>query len=436
MTASSHRRRRDRRRRQILVPGHINNRLPPCPLSDHLIVHFDFPIADGRQIFSIRCCGERKLIVSPPCGSSRDRLAAVRSDSGPVIVVFVGTDGKYFTDYGSEGILLRHIYRLMLEVLKQLEVDAQPLQQSDVPDTTRLEELSITATSSSYKQDTIWLRTELAWALSFYTRIDHAGYFHTYPDVNGPFHSLDEVNKAIDQYLSHRLDPKMRMEEGSVSQEDKWTPEMAIWQELYWPDGTRKRRLKTIPIDERRCSMLQLVKALVDKYNDDHNLLGDLAYKLQRLGRYKYFHDAVSDEIYYHINFTTNTKGVDGSNCELDNLLFFAEIVRRGREELVVSCICRVDSSDARGCYACLRNVLHPKAAAYSGGLSETCRFRGMFSYNGPVEDLGYTSAELEAEEASVRRMYELEAEEASVRCIYEGLDPSDFLERQIEEGC
>jgi hypothetical protein len=88
----------------------------------------------------------------------------------------------------------------------RLEGDAKPLQQSD---TTRLDELSITATSSSYKQDTIWLRPECTWGLDFYTRVDHAGSFHTYPHVGRPSHNLDEVSEAIDRYLFRHLDPKM-----------------------------------------------------------------------------------------------------------------------------------------------------------------------------------------------------------------------------------
>jgi hypothetical protein len=81
----------------------------------HQMVHFDFPRADERQICSIQCCGEGKLIVSPPSGSSRDRLAALRSYPGPVIVVFVDRDGKYFTDYDSP-----RIQELMLKVLSFL----------------------------------------------------------------------------------------------------------------------------------------------------------------------------------------------------------------------------------------------------------------------------------------------------------------------------
>jgi hypothetical protein len=55
---------------------------------------------------------------------------------------------------------------------------------------------------------------------------------------------------------------------------------MAIWRHIHWPDGTRKSHLRTLPLDERRCSMLQLVKALMDKYNDDHNLSGVCSFSL------------------------------------------------------------------------------------------------------------------------------------------------------------
>ncbi|XP_047042815.1 uncharacterized protein LOC124646800 [Lolium rigidum] len=198
----------------------------------------------------------------------------------------------------------------------------------------------------------------------------------------------------------------MHREQDLVSQENKCTLEMAIWRDIHWPDGTRKSHLRTLPLDERRCSMLQLVKALMDKYNDDHNLSGDLAYELPCVGRYRYFHDADIKGIYYHINFTANTKGSDDSG--LDNLLFFAELVERGRNELVVSCICRVNPSEARGCYACLSDVYHPKADSYSGGRFEDCRSRGMFCCDGPEEILGYTPSELEAEEMSARSMYEV----------------------------
>jgi hypothetical protein len=87
-----------------------------CPYTGHPVVHFDVPTAAGRQIFSIQCCPENEeAIVSPLRGSSSDDLAAARSESGPLIVVFVDRDGKYFTDYDSP-----RIQELMLKVLSFL----------------------------------------------------------------------------------------------------------------------------------------------------------------------------------------------------------------------------------------------------------------------------------------------------------------------------
>lgn len=49
--------------------------------------------------------------------------------------------------------------------------------------------------------------------------------------------------------------------------------DIAVRQSLYFPDGTRRRRLRSAPVDEIRDSKLQLVRALVDKYNEDNCLL-------------------------------------------------------------------------------------------------------------------------------------------------------------------
>jgi hypothetical protein len=87
----------------------------------HPTVHFDVPTAAGRQIVSVRCCGrDEEAIVSPLRGSSRDQLAAARSDSGPVIVVFLDRYGKYFTDYGLPSLPISNINQLMLNVLSSL----------------------------------------------------------------------------------------------------------------------------------------------------------------------------------------------------------------------------------------------------------------------------------------------------------------------------
>ena len=45
----------------------------------------------------------------------------------------------------------------------------------------------------------------------------------------------------------------------------------AIIRRLYWPDGTIKRRTRG-PVTVKS-EMCQMVQALVDKYNEDHNLL-------------------------------------------------------------------------------------------------------------------------------------------------------------------
>jgi hypothetical protein len=100
-------------------------------------------------------------------------------------------------------------------------------------------------------------------------------------------------------------------------------------------------------------------------------------------------------------------------------------------------CLCFIALNfSARGCYACLSDVYHPKADSYSGGRFEDCRSRGMFCCDGPEENLGCTpsevsrmiswqvvldiycaasfivdcclSSQLEAEEMSARSMYEV----------------------------
>jgi hypothetical protein len=76
------------------------------------MVHFDVPTAAGRQIFSIRCCDRNQ--GSSLRGSS---LAVARSDSGPVIAVFVNRDGNYFTDYA-----ISDINMIMLKVLVSLSM--------------------------------------------------------------------------------------------------------------------------------------------------------------------------------------------------------------------------------------------------------------------------------------------------------------------------
>ncbi|XP_051227215.1 uncharacterized protein [Lolium perenne] len=383
--------------------------LDPGLYTGHPVVHFDVPTAAGRQIFSIQCCPENEeAIVSPLRGSSSDDLAAARSESGPLIVVFVDREGKYFTDYDSP-----RIQELMLKVLSFLSrreekhvgdtAPAQTMEQLDLPSlnnllhTASLKESSTTSSSSS-----IWALVSHDWGITFYIRIDHTGFFHTYPCVGGPFRSLQEAYSAIDCYLRDREDPTMRIDPDDpdlIYHVLESTRERAIRRILCWPDGTRTSRLQSEPVDQRRCWMLQLVRALVGKYNDDHNLLGDLAYGLQGVVCYHVFNEGGNNRrMYYHVNFTANTKFSK-------DLLFFAETISEQRDELVVSCICRINPSDKdRGhCHACLSDVKHPKDDAYFGGHSSAGVLSGTYHSHGPKEDLGVTAAQLKDEESRVR---------------------------------
>jgi hypothetical protein len=49
---------------------------------------------------------------------------------------------------------------------------------------------------------------------------------------------------------------------------------MAIRSSLYWLDGTRKKCSESQMAERNRDRIRLLVQALVDKYNEDHNLLG------------------------------------------------------------------------------------------------------------------------------------------------------------------
>ncbi len=49
--------------------------------------------------------------------------------------------------------------------------------------------------------------------------------------------------------------------------------EMVIRKCVFWPDGTRKRRTKSHVLAKARDQMSKLVNAVVDQYNEDHNLV-------------------------------------------------------------------------------------------------------------------------------------------------------------------
>uniref|UniRef100_A0A8R7TT66 DUF3615 domain-containing protein n=1 Tax=Triticum urartu TaxID=4572 RepID=A0A8R7TT66_TRIUA len=96
-----------------------------------------------------------------------------------------------------------------------------------------------------------------------------------------------------------------------------------------------------------------VVQALVDQYNEDHNLSGDLSYELKDLLCNQFF--ISENERYIHYNFSIETKGVDGFDRRTD-YLFFAEgklLQGKHHQEMVVSCIRIVEPNDNGHCYGC-----------------------------------------------------------------------------------
>uniref|UniRef100_A0A453IRX0 Uncharacterized protein n=1 Tax=Aegilops tauschii subsp. strangulata TaxID=200361 RepID=A0A453IRX0_AEGTS len=82
--------------------------------------------------------------------------------------------------------------------------------------------------------------------------------------LGGPFQSLQEAENAITSHLDELRSPMMCTDGLSDA-------EIGILHALHWPDGTRKKSSKG-NAEHRNISLL--VQALLDKYNEDHHLLG------------------------------------------------------------------------------------------------------------------------------------------------------------------
>lgn len=235
-------------------------------------------------------------------------------------------------------------------------------------------------------------RKQHEWGIDFYIRLDRAGCYHTYPRIGGPFQALHEAENAIERYLDDRRHPDMSAKE-NVSAVD-----IAVWHYLYLPDGTRKRS-RTEPVDEISDNQRQLVHALVDKYNEDNNFLGDLAYELTKVVCYKPFCEGDVRKWYHHTNFTAKAKGA------VDCKLFFAEVIFM-RGELPVSCLCLVTPTDDGHCFSCANNgndLRHPKGVRYAGGHV----MRTFRSFGGVKVTPGQCDDDWEAKEAKFRKTLE-----------------------------
>ncbi|GJN29740.1 hypothetical protein PR202_gb18058 [Eleusine coracana subsp. coracana] len=129
------------------------------------------------------------------------------------------------------------------------------------------------------------------------------------------------------------------------------------------PPGPNSRRRKETVVEE-----YYLVQALVNQYNDDHNLSGNFAHELENLLGYSWIY--AENRWYYHFNFTTKTREAEPSS----GYLFFAEMSHmQGEDAWEISCCCTINSKDNGLCYGCKNygrpDIQHPNnTKAYFGG--------------------------------------------------------------------
>lgn len=246
----------------------------------------------------------------------------------------------------------------------------------------------------------IWELVRHDWGFIYYIRVDCRNYFHTYPPTGGPFQSFGDAECAMDRFFYQRRDPTLLMNQGGVSSVD-----MAIEKALFWPDGRRKKRSKSIVAEQTGSQVRRLVQALVDKHNDDHKLFGDRAYELKDVVNYRTFCE--KHTWFYHLNFTM-AKVADVLNCGKDNNLFFAEVecVQQGKlEELLVNCFCMVNPTKNGLCYGCTNNgsvnMKHPNDVdEYNGGHLDV---RKPFGCDAEWSD---SDDDLEAKKKELRRLF------------------------------
>ncbi|CAM0870829.1 unnamed protein product [Alopecurus aequalis] len=207
--------------------------------------------------------------------------------------------------------------------------------------------------------------------VQYFVRVDNDGFIHTYPDRGGPFESVQEVQEGIDSH--HAVQRKNLCMDGLTDEE------RAIRCALYWyHDGTRKHSQEAfdscttdIPIDE-------LVKAILDKFNEDNGLVGDLAYELVDIVSHNSCFDG-KDCIYRsydHFNLTIKTKGAANS------ALYFAEVTcmdgdNGDYEAYVLTCICMVKPEDDGECHVCGAEMKHPTHDEYNHGRPQKSRGHG-----------------------------------------------------------
>ncbi|CAM0879710.1 unnamed protein product [Alopecurus aequalis] len=366
-------------REPLSVVGDGSWRLSLIP--EHTPVHFMVPVDDGGETaILVSIDGHGNHTKSDPYASMPvirgGRITATASfGTGPLIFVHLDTDGKYYYDdmeerpaarFGSIEEFIKAACAAMrrpcaYRLSPHFRHEDAPLRQLDDSSSSICPQAEAVTPPSS----PIFARLQLDWGLEFYIRVDHGGSFHTYPDVGGPFQSIEEAEKVIDQYLHVRRVPKMCIEQAGVSRQ-----EIGMRRILFWPDGTMKRRTKSYMFQKGLEHMRRLVRAVVDQYNEDHNLVGALAYEVKDVTHQSFYEEDVR---YRHLNFTAKSKRADGLDCWFDKQ-FFVELTNTKQEgmergEWVVSCFRMVETNDNGYCACCRNGVKHPnKAEAYTGG--------------------------------------------------------------------
>nr|BAD10115.1 hypothetical protein [Oryza sativa Japonica Group] len=199
--------------------------------------------------------------------------------------------------------------------------------------------------------------------------------------------------------------------------------DIIVRQSIYWPDGSIKKRTKSYATEKTHKRMCQLVQALVDKYNEDHNLFGDLAHMLQDVLHYQSVRDKFMG--YYHLNFTTKTKEADDLDAGIDNL-FFVEIRLCGSHQPELRYYCKCVLGEMPGvfpasnasceladedkiCYGCANqgsvDMKHPDPCKYDGGHLDMGRpFECVEEWSDSEDDAEY----VKTKEAKIRHMYEV----------------------------
>lgn len=197
-----------------------------------------------------------------------------------------------------------------------------------------------------------------------FVRMDSSGVFYTYPTLGDePLQSLDDVQSAV---ISHACRGSNGMSE-ELSYKER-----VIRKRLYWPDGTTKVSTRAQVAEREQEKVHRLVKALLDKQNDDKGGVDELKdivhWQLIREGVHKW---------YYHLNITVKTKGAadDAGSASL----FFVEVARDRNDILgyYISSFFRVNTDSKAICHGCINNgstdMKHPPAGLFKGGNMDIC---------------------------------------------------------------